>query len=133
MRIVLSTSLALLITGCVQQVPVSKVPVARASVSCEANAVLNEGLETRAYPRNCDDDPALIKRYNLGLRIATLEEELRDVNYRIASRDSRGPLGRIGFGYHAYHGFRSKGYLVGRRSDIRDELRFLRREAGLLR
>lgn len=129
MRISLVITAALL-AGCAQPSSVGQT-VARAPVVCEPAAVLNEGRQARRYPANCPDTPELINRYNLGLRIAELEEEVREINYLIASRGSRGPIGSVAYGRRSFRGFGSSGYLIGRRSDVKDELRFLKREAGL--
>ncbi len=83
---------------------------------CTPQTVLQEGRETRQYPANCPATPALQNRYALGREIAWLEEELREVNYLMASRD------RYGLG--------SKGFLLGRRIELKNALRALEAEAA---
>jgi len=124
-------AIAALLAGCAEQTLFPSQTVTRAPVVCEPDAVLNEGRQARRYPANCPNTPELVDRYSLGFRIASLEDEVRDVNYLIASRDSRGLIGSIGFRGRSFRGFGATGSLIGYRADLKDELRFLKREAGL--
>jgi len=96
--------------------------------ACTPQTVLREGRETRQYPANCPATPVLRDRYALGREIARLEEELREVNYLMASRDGPRLIGgpnRV-FG----RGFGSGGFLLGRRVEIKNALRTLKAEAA---
>lgn len=100
----------------------------QAVVACTPQVVLQEGRETRQYPANCPATPVLQDRYALGREIARLEEELREVNYLMASRDGGRLIGgpnRV-FG----RGFGSGGFLLGRRVEIKNALRALKAEAA---
>ncbi len=121
-------TLALVMGGCAVQNPAHNAVTAIPQAACTADGVLEEGRQARGYPANCPDQPALIEPYRLGATIAALEEELREINYLIASRDSRSILG----GYRGFYGgFGSSGYLIGRRVEIKNALRALKRQAGI--
>ena len=68
-------AIAILATGCAEQSSFGTKAVTRAPIACNAEAVLNEGRQARVYPTHCPEDAALLNRYNLGYRIAALEEE----------------------------------------------------------
>jgi hypothetical protein len=130
---VLLASLAL--AGCAgtgggfQNLAVQPVPTPpRALVQCTPQTVLQEGRETRRYPANCPATAQLQDRYALGREIARLEEELREVNYLIASRDGPRLIG--GPNRVFSRGFGSSGFLIGRRVEIRNALRALKAEAA---
>ncbi len=136
MRIFIMALAPLLFAGCAgsdavpfqslapQPVP-SPAQVVRA---CTPQAVLNEGRETRQYPANCPDTLALQDRYALGREIARLEEELREVNYLIASRDGPRLIGGPSRVFN--RGFGSTAFLIGRRVDLRNALRQLEAQAA---
>jgi|GEM_PF-5601256 len=90
---------------------------ARAVTACTARATLAEGRATRQFPANCPAaDPTLSNTYSLGREIARLTEELREVEYLMASNDGR------------YYG--SSGLLVVRQSELRRALRGLEADAA---
>lgn len=97
-------------------------------VPCTRAALFDAGAAARRYPRACEGQPDLFEAYRLGRQTFTLEEELREVNYRIASADGRGPIGAIST--PRWYGFGSRGYLIGRRVELKNAIRALRRQAG---
>ncbi len=127
MRIAILT-FAIALSGCATQATPYDTVETTPQVACTADGVLEEGRQARGYPANCPENPALIEPYRLGATIAALEEELRAINYRIASRDN----GRRFGGYRGFYGgFGSSGYLIGRRVEIKNTLRTLKRQAGI--
>ncbi len=135
MRFIVLTFVSLALVGCAasgpgfQNLATQPVPTPpKVLAACTPQTVLQEGRETRQYPANCPATPQFQDRYALGREIARLEEELREVNYLIASRDGPRLIGgpnRV-FG----RGFGSRGFLIGRRVEIRNALRALEAEAA---
>lgn len=135
MRLIVLIIASLALAGCAssgpgfQNLAVQPVPTPpKVLAACTPQTVLQEGRETRQYPANCPVTPQLQDRYALGREIARLEEELREVNYLMASRDGGRLIGgpnRV-FG----RGFGSGGFLLGRRVEIKNALRALKAEAA---
>ena len=93
--------------------------------ACTPDAVAGIGSRAGQYPvRVCGEDDRLIAAYRLGRDLFLVEEELREVNYRVASADGRFGYGGLGIG--------SKGYLISRRVELKNARRAIRNEIARL-
>ena len=108
--------------------PAPEVAYAAASpplTACTPEAVAGIGGRAGQYPvRVCGEDDRLIAAYRLGRDLFLVEEELREVNYRVASADGRRGYGGLGFA--------SKGWLISRRVELKNARRALRNEIARL-
>ncbi len=129
MRLLIIPALASLLAGCVATAPVA--PPAAKIATCTPESVIEAGRGGTLLPTSCKaTDPQVRERYAIGRQVAKVEEELREVNYLIASRDGPRLLGgaaRVG-----YRGFGSQAYLISRRIELKNVRRALRRQAGIL-
>lgn len=119
------------LAGCagVTQQAAPTAPVQKVALPCTADVVFAEGHAGRTYPANCTGNEALFEKYRIARRISSLEEEEAEINYLIASADGPrligGPYGPL------YRGIGSRGYLISRRVEIKQEIRSLKRLAGI--
>ena len=121
------------LSACATDDSPSPAPVPQPVAVCIAADVVEAGRTGADLPEACDPkDVRTRDRYAIGKGIARIDEELADVNYRVASRDGGRLLGgsaRIG----RFGAFDSSGVLISRRVELKNARAALYQRAGVPR